>query len=66
MNSFDQFIRSKRYLLGVTERTAEWYRYSLALLPSEHQIRRSWMTSYVSVRPTHPVPADRLVLHLSY
>jgi integrase/recombinase XerD len=32
---FEQFIKSKLYLLGVTPRTVEWYRHSLRWLPSE-------------------------------
>jgi integrase/recombinase XerD len=37
---FEQFIKNKRYLVGVTERTVEWYRYVLNLLPSENPSQR--------------------------
>lgn len=37
---FEQFIKSKLYLLGVTPRTVEWYRHSLKWMPSEKPSQR--------------------------
>lgn len=46
---FEQFIKDKQYLLGVTPRTVQWYRHALRWLPTE--------------RPTQ-AQLDHLVRHL--